>query len=227
MITAIAFDLDDTLLDTTRLLVPAASKQAFEAMSSLQLRCSFAEFDRERSFLSRSFSHKVIFVKLAQKWSTLSSSQVKSGALFAIESFYNPIIPDTLPLMPGALENLLALKKYNLYLVTAGAKETQKKKILACKIESYFKKCFLFDGFEGERKKTAFDEILRLEKMQPSSLLCIGNRLGQEIRDGKLSGAQTCYFEYGEHVGELAQQPEDFPDFKIKNHSELIPTCRL
>jgi putative hydrolase of the HAD superfamily len=108
-----------------------------------------------------------------------------------------------------------------------GVYEAQVKKIKALNIEKYFKKIYILNGFVGERKETAFREIIRMTAHQPSELLCVGNRMSSEIRDGKRCGADTAYFAYGEHVGEKPAFPEDVPDFTVESHKELITKCQL
>ena len=83
------------------------------------------------------------------------------------------------------------------------------------------------DGMKKERKRQAFSEIIEALKINPSELLSIGNRLSQEIRDAKELGATTCYFKFGEHIGESPKSHLENPDFTIEKHSELIATCHL
>lgn len=222
---SIAFDLDDTLLDTSGLLVPMAARRACEAMIAAGLRCEMDECLRMRHDLASSFSHTEIFTQILNRYGTNQQGKAIHDAL---EEFYNPQVPETLPLLPGSLENLEKLKlRYNLFLVTMGSHETQVKKIKALGIEGHFKKIYILNGFIGEKKDSAFKHILDSEGHHPQELLSIGNRLSSEIRDGKRLGATTCYFAYGEHIGEKPQFPEDHPDFTVSHHKDLISTCGL
>lgn len=222
---SIAFDLDDTLLDTSGLLVPMAARRACEAMIAAGLRCEISECLQVRQDLASSFSHTEIFTQIVNRYGTNQQGKAIHDAL---EEFYNPHIPETLPALPGSLENIEKLKlRYNLFLVTVGSPETQAKKIKAMGIADHFKKIYILNGFIGEQKDTAFRHILTSENHPPQELLSIGNRLSSEIRDGKRVGATTCYFAYGEHIGEKPQYPEDHPDFTVSHHKDLIPTCGL
>lgn len=222
---AIAFDLDDTLVDTTHLLVPMASKAAFEAMAAEGLQTTFETFEAERRLGALSMNHQRIFQGIAERYGQpFSESLVNAG----IKAFYYPPLPEKLGLLPGALENLNLLKpKYKLYLVTTGALKTQQEKVQRADIASYFEKMFFLDSFKKERKRIAFSEILTTLKIQPHELLVIGNRLSQEIRDGKELGCYTCYFKYGEHVGEVAQDKLEHPDIEIFEHKEFVQACQL
>ncbi|MDG0815320.1 HAD family hydrolase [Bdellovibrio svalbardensis] len=222
---SIVFDLDDTLLDTSGLLVPMASLRACQAMVNAGLSCTLEECMKMRHNLAAEYSHTEIFTQIANHYGMHTKGKAVHDAL---EQFYNPDIPAVLPLMTGATENLLHLhERYNLYLVTMGSFEAQAEKIRALQIEKFFKKIYVLNGFIGERKEIAFTEILKVEGHHAKELLSIGNRLSSEIRDAKRVGSDTCYFAHGEHVGEKAQYPEDHPDFTIYHHRDLITTCGL
>lgn len=165
----IVFDLDDTLLDTTRLLIPIARTPAFE----------------ER-------------------------------------------IRQPLPLMPGARENLEYLKdRYILTLLTQGRIEAQMQKVKSLGIESYFKEQYFADPSLSHTKGQFFAQVIRDFGLHPLEALSIGNRRATDIREAKKVGARTCLFNYGEHVHETAELPEDNPDFEVRSHEELIKTCQL
>ena len=101
----IVFDLDDTLLDTTTLLIPIAKTPAFEKR-----------------------------------------------------------IREPLPLLPGALENLIRLEaKYQLVLLTQGRLDAQQAKIKSTGIESFFNVCYIADPKNSETKA---DYFLRIKKFK-------------------------------------------------------------
>ena len=229
-IKAIAFDLDDTLIDTSGLLVPQASKKSCKEMLAHGLQCDLESCLSDRARMAPTHSHKEIFKIIANTYSPKEFSEEKRQTIaqVGIEHFYNPEIPTQIPLMNGASEVLQELSsRYALYVVTSGSPETQKKKLWATGAQNAFKRHYFVDGFKGEIKQKAFEDILHREKIQPHELLSIGNRLSQEIRQAKKIGAMTCYFEYGEHVGEPRLSPHDHPDYTIHTFSEFIPTCKL
>jgi putative hydrolase of the HAD superfamily len=223
---ALAFDLDDTLIDTSRILVPLASQATFEAMKKQGLTGEYLAFEQFRKMGALSMSHQLIFRKLAELMGP--PDQIENLTKIGIDTFYNPVLPKKLALLDGALENLKTLStRYALYLVTSGVPETQTKKVQIAGIEKYFKKSFFMNGLTRERKKQAFSEMIQTLSIKPTELLSIGNRLSQEIRDAKELGAMTCYFKFGEHVGESPKSSLENPDFTIEKHSELISTCHL
>jgi len=224
-IKCIAFDLDDTLVDTSQLLVPLAARQACQAMIDNGVSADIDTCLAWRANKAAELSHQEIFQGFIDKY---GSSTPNIALQAAMKAFYNPEVPPRLPLMDGAEANLKKLsQKYILFLVTSGEPAAQERKIKAAGIESYFKKIYLVNNFKKEEKKDAFLDILKTENLQPAELLSIGNRLSQEIRHAKLCGAKTCYFCHGEHVGEQPTQREDYPDVTIYKHSEFISACKL
>ena len=69
-IRAIAFDLDDTLMDTTGILVPNAAKNAFQILIAAGLTLTLDECEEKRTQLVKSISHKEAFAKLAAQFGT-------------------------------------------------------------------------------------------------------------------------------------------------------------
>src|SRR3954469_15193475 len=102
-IRCIAFDLDDTLIDTSGLLVPEAARQACQAMKNFGLKCSLEECLRWREKLAKEMSHREIFLEIARKY---NAGDIHPMATAGIQSFYNPTVPDKLPLLEGAKSNL-------------------------------------------------------------------------------------------------------------------------
>lgn len=224
-IKCIAFDLDDTLVDTSQLLVPLAARQACEAMIENGVKGDIDTCLAWRASKAAELTHQEIFQGFIDKYGSTTPNIALQAAM---KAFYNPEVPPRLPLMDGAEDNLKKLsQKYVLFLVTSGEPTAQSRKIAAAGIESYFKKIYLVNNFKQEQKKDAFLDIIKSENIQPEELLSIGNRLSQEIRHGKLCGARTCYFCHGEHVGEQPTQREDYPDVTIYKHSEFMRACSL
>lgn len=224
MIKAIAIDLDDTLLDTSGLLAPKATVEAFNHLITNGLKLTIEDCETKRIQLIKSISHRDVFEKLALEY---GSAQTQKVVPETIRLFYDPAIPQTLPLMDGARQNLDYLKKkYHLFLVTAGAEKSQMSKAEALGIKQDFEKIFIIDSLSKKRKKEAFLNVVDSLKIKSTQLLCIGNSISSEIADALSIDAMACYFEFGENRGEISQLPRK-PHYHIKHHSELITTCRL
>lgn len=224
MIKAIAIDLDDTLLDTSGLLAPRATQDAFVYLINNGLRLTLEECEAQRIELIKTLSHRDVFEKLANEFGNDKTRKIVPET---IHLFYDPLIPPRLPLLEGARENLDYLKsRYDLYLVTAGSEKAQLNKARALEIENDFKKIIIVNSLLKKRKKDAFLEITDSLKIEPAELLCIGNSVFSEIADALDINATACYFEYGENRGEISALPRP-PHYRIKHHRELISTCHL
>lgn len=224
-IRSIAFDLDDTLLDTTGLLVPKASQDAFQILIDAGLRLDLKTCEEQRLSLIKTISHKDVFKKLAHEYGTVAT---QDAVPLANNAFYHPRLPEKLDLLPGALENLNNLRdKYSLYLVTAGFQDAQAAKVKSLGIAHFFKKIIVVNSLNSEKKFTAFKMIIDDENIQANELLCIGNSLSSEIKDARQIGAWACYFEFGEDRGAVPKEPQFQPHFHIKTHQELITACQL
>ena len=226
MIRAIAFDLDDTLLDTSGLLVPAATQHSFKILIQHGLKLSLAECEKQRLEMIRTVSHKDVFLNLALLYGSAATQAVVPQAIAA---FYEPPLPANLPLLPGARQNIDYLKKNNylLYVVTAGADATQRGKVKALGIQDDFLKVYVIDSLHQQRKKAAFLDIIKLNAISNKELLCIGNSLTSEIYDAINIGAKSCYFEFGDERGKMSSVKSEQPDYHIYNHKDLISTCHL
>ncbi|MCC2678424.1 MAG: superfamily hydrolase [Pseudobdellovibrio sp.] len=224
MIKAIAFDLDDTLLDTSGLLAPQFALATFQFMIKKGLKLSVEECEEMRKELVKTISHREVFERLAHEHGT---AETVENLPEIIDHFYNPALPHDLPLMPGARENLDYLKdKYSLYLVTAGARTSQLAKAFALGIVKDFKKVIVVNSLIKHRKYDTFLQIIKDEEIQPHELLCIGNSLVSEIADALEIGAIACHFDHGESRGHV-ENLKRLPHFYIKTHKELIDTCKL
>ncbi|MFN3696182.1 MAG: HAD hydrolase-like protein [Pseudobdellovibrio sp.] len=224
-IQSIAFDLDDTLLDTSGILAPKACSEAFQILIKAGLKITESECESIRVEMIKKTSHKDVFKYLVDQF---GSSETYKALELATERFYHPKIPNKLPLLDGAIENIKFLsKKYNLYIVTAGLNEAQQSKVNALEIRSFFKDVMVVNSLKNERKFDAFRKILEIEHISADQLLCIGNSLSSEIKDARLIGAWACYFEFGEDRGYMSTDEQLKPHYHIKNHKELITTCKL
>lgn len=224
MIKAIAIDLDDTLLDTSGLLAPKATMDAFNYLIKNGLSLSLAECEALRIELIKSISHRDVFEKLALNYGNENTKKIVAKT---IDLFYDPDIPPSLPLIEGARENIDYLKKkYHLYLVTAGTERSQLRKAAALGIENDFENIFIVNSLLKNRKKDVFINIIKSLKIAPAELLCIGNSILSEITDALAVDAVACYFEHGENRGKISQLSRK-PHYHIKHHSELITTCQL
>lgn len=220
------WDLDDTLLDTTKDIVPQALIAILRDWKRLKPDFSESRFHQRREELLPSLSNREIFKKLAQEF---QFSNPQAAFEMAVDHFYHPRLNYPYSLLPGALENLKALQKknYQQVLLTAGDETVQLKKIDGVGIRDYFSKIFVADINKTGEKDSFFSHFPKSFNVRPEEILSIGNRRHSEIRHAKQVGCKTCLFQYGEHADEPIEIPADQPDFQVISHQELIATCKL
>lgn len=226
------FDLDDTLLDTSELLIPPSMEKVFQYFVEkkiIQNKEVGLKFWEELRY--EFSSHEIIrkFVDI-QKTSIDINLEVEKHQLVqeAYQIFRKPFIPSRLEVRPGGLEVLKHIHAEEiknpllLFLVTQGDIKSQMQKVEAMQIAPYFRGVYYVDPYSGESKHNAMAEIINKYNLSPAHVLSIGNRLDNEIATGKRLGMQTCFMEYGEHRNSLPMEPNQIPDFKIKTLNELF-----
>jgi putative hydrolase of the HAD superfamily len=227
---AIAFDLDDTLIDTTNELIPFACRKIHSYLLTEGYPNTYEEFDILRKEYVKTKSHKEFFKNLVTTFPIILPAEAPLIIANLNRLFYEPDVPLNLGLMPGAEDNLKTLAaKYNVFIVTAGVLSAQHKKLAQLNIDRFVKKENILVVADGafSSKREAFKKILQDTGILPEQLLSIGNRLSQEIRMAKQVGAKTCYYQHGEHAEDEVQDHFEIPDFTIHTHKELIPVCQL
>lgn len=227
---AIAFDLDDTLIDTTNELIPFACRKIHSYLLTEGYSNTYEEFDISRKNYVKTKSHKEFFRYLVTTFPVRNPEETSLVVANLNRLFYEPAVPPNLSMMLGAEENLKILNaKYNLFVVTAGVVSAQHRKLAQLQIERFIKKENILIVGDGSfpTKKAAFEKILNDMAILSEQLLSIGNRLSQEIRMAKQLGAKTCYYQHGEHAEDKPQDHFEIPDYTIHSHKELIPVCQL
>lgn len=225
----IIFDLDDTLLDTSQILVPQAELSACEAMVHAGLNCKTDECCKTRNQLLNKYTGLELFKNIVKLYNPQTEPNLQLQiAQTGFSLFYNPIIPKTLPLRDGAKDilNYLKQRQYQMFLVTAGIPETQKKKITALNISEYFIECLYVD-VRSENKTAAFKKILTFANVTAPECLSVGNKFSDEILSALQIGMQACWVPYGEHSNDSDNDNSYSNYYKALSLNELVNVCKL
>lgn len=223
----IAFDLDDTLLDTSGLILPQAIQESCQAMIEAGLPCSEAECVQTRALLHRTLPGRDVHELLVQYF-VPGKNQGQNIVRAGKKAFYDREVRETLELFPSARELLQTLRaKYKTFLVTSGSQKTQQQKIKKLKLEPLFESLHIVDPFKGETKLSAFRDIQIHTDVDPSLCLSVGNRLDTDIRLAKQLGWKGCWVKQGEHAHLGPQIPLDNPDYEISHIHDLMTVCHL
>lgn len=224
----LVFDLDDTLLDTSGLLVPAAARESCEAMISAGLSSDLDQCLRARVELAQTPLRTDLYRQLVAKFGVVGGASPDDVAKRGYDAFHVRDVETNITLFPGARDMLRDLRsRYGLRLLTAGHRGTQESKIAILHLETLFESVHHVDPSRGERKRDGFAEIARLTGAPPNRHLSIGNRLDTDIGEAKSIGFKTCWVRYGEHSHLSPSSDLEIPDYEIRSITELVSRCRL
>lgn len=135
---------------------------------------------------------------------------------------YQDFLSESVHLLPSALEVCRALSEaYELFIVTNGIKEVQRKRFSASLIKPYFNDVFISDeiGFEKPHK-AFFDAVAeRIEGFSADTTLIVGDSLTSDIKGGIAAGIDTCWLDQAGKGNE-----GDIPcTYRIGALEELLP----
>lgn len=224
----ITFDLDDTLLDTSGALIPAAARRAVEAMiTASQGRLGDVQlWLSKRIEILRADPRADVWLQLARGDDEIADVGRRAFFTHPIESLPH----EAMRVTPGAFEILdWAQENSTLHLVTSGDRKTQEKKIERLGIARYFESIHFVDPKHayGRTKNDAFKEIQsRFPGLSPIEFLSIGNRVDMDLGEAKILGWKTAWIRYGEHASLTPQKNEEIPDYEVASLSDLLSIWR-
>lgn len=227
--TAIVFDLDDTLIDTTQYLVRPAMEKSFAKLIGLGVLSNPSDghnFQKENPALADKIHFFTELIR--QKRPELSEPQRDRLRDEVLAVYFGEPETGAIRTFPDAPEILSALTAdYDLYLVSLGNPEIQEKKVAITGLAHFFRHSWFPDFRKHHDKEITLRTMLEVTRVSPERVLCIGNRIDHEIMNAKALGMKTCWMEYGEHLNRRPLLHHETPDFTIPSLKELIHTCQL
>ncbi len=216
-IKAIIFDLDDTLYDCSGTLVLKSRKLAAKIISKA-VKCSETEALKLQLELEDRLGPKAdIFHKIANQYN------LPEDFCEEISNTINTLEVEGATLFPGTMASIDELKRtgYKLFLVTFGNREIQEKKIKVLDLESVFDEIIITENPLGKEK--CFKEILAKYGLEPEQVLCVGDKIKDEIEVGKRLGMSTALMKHGRHYHFYKSEINDGePYLHITKVSDLL-----
>jgi putative hydrolase of the HAD superfamily len=126
-------------------------------------------------------------------------------------------------LFPDSMDSIKELKRmdYKLFLVTFGNRKVQKKKIKVLGLEKAFNEIIITDDPVGKEK--CFKEILTKHHLEPEQVLCVGDKIKDEIEIGRKLGMSTALMKHGRHYNFYKSKIKDeVPYTYISKISDLL-----
>ena len=211
----ILFDLDDTLIETSKCLTPYSLKNAFCVMQQKGLNAPEFAFNSLLEINKKSLSSKIA---LKQFWKLYSNQLEILNSGF--EAMSCPLSEEiSLEVVPGALKTLGELKKlHDLALVTIGDPYLQFQKMKKAGIQpSQFSKLIVS---KGPSKKSDYQQILNELGYHSRDAVVCGDRIPIDLTPGKELGLFTVHFRNGRGLHHDA--PKESVDLTITTLTELL-----
>ena len=216
-IKAIIFDLDDTLYDCSGTLVLKSRKLAAKIISKA-IKCSETEALKLQVELEDRLGPKAdISHEIANQYN------LPEDFCEEISNTINTLEVEGATLFPGTMASIDELKRtgYKLFLVTFGNREIQEKKIKVLDLESAFDEIIITENPLGKEK--CFKEILAKYGLEPEQVLCVGDKIKDEIEVGKRLGMSTALMKHGRHYHFYKSEINDGePYLHITKVSDLL-----
>ncbi len=192
-IKAIIFDLDDTLYDCSGTLTLNSKKLAAKIISKA-IKCSETEALKLQLELENRLGPQADISHEISSLYNLPDKFCKE-----ISRIINTLDVESAILFPDTMDSLIELKRigYKLFLVTFGNKKVQKKKIKVLGLEKAFNEIIITDKPVG--KENCFEEILTKYHLEPEQVLCVGDKIKDEIEIGRKLGMPTVLMKHGRH----------------------------
>ncbi len=216
-IKAIIFDLDDTLYDCSGTLVLKGKKLAAKIISKT-IKCSEEEALKLQMEIEGRLGPKA---DIASEISSLYNLQ--EDFCKEITNTINTLEVDGAVLFPDTMDSINELKRlgYKLFLVTFGKRKMQKKKINTLGLERAFDEIVITENPQGKEK--CFREIITKYGLEPEQVLCVGDKIKDEIEVGRKLGMPTALMKHGRHYHFYKSEISDEePYLHITKISDLL-----
>lgn len=214
-IDTVIFDLDDTLLDTSGLLLAPAHRDACAAMIAAGLEAAADELLATRLRLHREQPRGDLDALVSAHYGRTDEAIAAAGRRAFFERAVPPIPVDRS--LRAMLKRLTG--RWLLLLVTGGHAPTQADKIRRLMIREVFTEIIYVPT--GQTKRPAFESLVTRRDLAPERTLVVGDRIDAELAVGKALGMRTVRVAGGEYGHLVPQDPAEQPDWEISNVLEV------
>ena len=222
-IRGIIFDLDDTLFDCTGQLTQPARRRAAQILASAHPDLSIEACYQQQVSLSQTHGSSEAIRILGTRYNI--PPNIVKQALNA----YNPRNVEAITPFPDVLPTLATLvqRGYQLALVTSGNPNRQREKVRLLGLCDYFSEAentlILHDDRKSSDKTPSLTQAARALSLPHAQILCVGDKLTDEIATAKLLGMTTVRMRHGRQKNREPQSPSEQPDIEIDRISQLLP----
>lgn len=221
----LVFDLDDTLIDTTGLIIPIAVRETAASMIAAGLKTQVEDVVAFRETFFRRDPRADFILETTKKFgvSTTESAVIEAGQ----RTFYNSD-ERRLKLLSGSKHSREAMHfiekakaKFHIHIVTSGEPATQLRKIQWADLHGVSESVHCVSAHRAGAKREAFEAVMRQTLDAPATHLSVGNRLDIDIAEARALGWQTCWFRHGEYQYMIPKDRTEIADLTVTNWQEL------
>ncbi len=221
-IRGVIFDLDDTLFDCTGQLTQPARRRAAQILASAHPDLSIETGYRQQVLLSQTHGSSEAIRILGTQYNI--PPNIIKKALNA----YNPRTVEAITPFPDVLPTLATLvqRGYQIALVTSGNPDRQREKVRLLGLCDYFTEAdntlILHDDQKSSDKQPSLAQAAKALSLPHAQILCIGDKLTDEIATAKTLGMITVHMRHGRQKNRKPQTPIEKPDIQIDRISQLL-----
>lgn len=222
-IAAVIFDLDDTLYDCLRQRVRAAHRYAARAMVQAGVPATVdAVFRARLRACARDPQPEAIDREVCRHFDVKNPREV---ARIARRAFYSLPV-GRLRLFPGvrALLRRLHRSGVRIFVVSFGDPPTQRAKIAALGLgdNPAIERVLYADAAGRITKEDAFRRILKITRLDPATILVVGDRPNSEILAGNRLGMRTARVRGGEFARLAPAGREERAQYSLRRATDLF-----
>jgi putative hydrolase of the HAD superfamily len=220
-IKAVIFDLDDTLYDCSGTLVLRGRKKVAKTLAKL-VNCS-----EDTAYLLQLKTDEELGAKANIYEKIVSLYNLPPHCAEELLEEFIHVDISNINLFPDVIDTLVKLKKkgYTLILITSGENHTQRKKIEVLGLNgNYFDEILIAERNNGKTKKNCFQDVIQKYNLKPGEIVCIGDKIEDELTAANSLGITTVMFEHGRHYNAYLTGKDKHikPDYSIKQIKEII-----
>jgi len=215
---AVIFDLDDTLIDSAGVLVPAGHRQAAVAMVAAGLKASVEDVVRARMELFAQDPRADLEARVLARFGATDPAIALAGKV----AYHKPLVPSEGLALPGAHAMLRRLMRdYPLFLVTRGDTAAQADKARKAKLVGSFDQ-IVYVPLASD-KRAAFTALLGRMGLAGGECVAIGDRPDAEIAAANALGMWTVRVHRGEFAALVPRTADEVPHWTVTDVREVQP----
>jgi len=213
----IIFDLDDTLIDTSKFITPTCLKKSLKTM--IEKGLVIDNFEEQLNYLIEINRKSQSTSSTLKTFLTKNNFDLKYLEIGVNEVYFSDLPEDILVKEVKGATKILSYfnKNHFLCLVTGGSEKVQKQKLKKAGIDcSFFSKIVVS---EIGTKKREYQKILKEFDISPEEVFVCGDRVFLDLQPAKELGCTTIFMKNGRGVN--ATLPDKNVDYVIHELAEL------